>query len=81
MVNMEQNIEWMKAHNRSPLHMSPKLINGKVWVHVGSVFGGGYQKLPEDDPKYNEIFLWIDSQRFVELLDWVYNRRTPKTVI
>jgi hypothetical protein len=77
----EQNIEWMNAHNRSPLYMSPKLINGKVWIHVGSVFGGGYQKLPEDDPKYNEIFLWIDSQRFVELLDWVYNRRTPKTVI
>jgi len=61
--------------------MSPKLINGKVWIHVGSAFGGGYQKLPENDPKYNEIFLWIDSRRFVELLDWVYNQRTPKKVI
>jgi len=54
--------------------MNPKLINGKVWIPAG----GGYQKLPENDSKYNEIFLWIDSQRFVELLDWVYNRRTPK---
>ena len=55
----------------------PKIINGKVWIHVGHA----YQRLPENDPKYNEILLWIDSQRFVELLDWVYNRRTPKTVI
>jgi hypothetical protein len=54
--------------------MSPKLINGKVWIYVGSVFGGGYQKLPENDTKYREIFLSIDSQRFVELLDWVYTR-------
>ena len=53
--------------------MNPKLINGKVWIPAG----GGYQKLPENDSKYNEIFLWIDSQRFVELLDWVYNRH-PK---
>ena len=64
-----------------PLYMSPKLINGKVWIHVGSLFGGGYQKLPENDPKYKEIFLWIDSQRFVELLDWVYNQRTRKKAI
>jgi hypothetical protein len=56
--------------------MSPKLINGKVWIYVESAFGGGYQKLLEDDPKYNEILLWIDNQRFVELLDWIYNRRT-----
>ena len=68
------------AQDRCPLHMSPKLINGKVWIHVGSVFGGGYQKLPENDPKYEENFLWIDSQRFVELLDWVYNQRTRKKV-
>ena len=34
---------------------------------------GGYQRLPENDPKYKEILGWIDSQRFVELLDWVYN--------
>ena len=61
--------------------MSPKLINGKVWIHVGSVFGGGYQKLPENDTKYEEILLWIDSQRVVELLDWVYNQRTPKKVV
>jgi hypothetical protein len=61
--------------------MSPKLINGKVWIHIGSVFGGGYQKLPENDPKYKEILHRIDSQRFVELLDWVYNQRTSKKVI
>jgi hypothetical protein len=54
--------------------MKPKLINGEVWIHVGSAFGGGYQKLPENDPKYEEIFLWIDNQRFVELLSWIYNR-------
>jgi glutamate/tyrosine decarboxylase-like PLP-dependent enzyme len=61
--------------------MNPKLVQGKVWIHVESAFGGGYQKLPENDPKYNEIFLWIDSQRFVELLDWVYHRRNPKKSI
>jgi hypothetical protein len=66
----------MNAKDRRPLIMSPKLINGKVWIYVGSAFGGGYQKLPENDPKYNEILLWIDSQRFVELLDWIYNKRT-----
>ena len=68
----------MNAQDSSASHRSPKLINGKVWIHVGSVFGGGYQKLPENDPKYMEILLWIDSQRFVELLDWVYNQRTRK---
>ena len=51
---------------------TPKLINGKVWV-PDLVFAG-YQLLPENDPKYREIRLWIDSQRFVELLAWVYNR-------
>ena len=56
--------------------MHPKLINGKVWVPV-PVFGG-YRQLPENDPKYKEILLWIDSQRFVELLDWVYNRDEPR---
>jgi hypothetical protein len=55
--------------------MHPKLINGKVWV-PDSVFGG-YQQLPENDPKYPEILLRIDSQRFVELLDWIYNRDKP----
>ena len=54
-----------------PHSMCPKLINGKVWVPLS----GGYCQLPLDDPKYDEIFLWIDSQRFVELLDWVYKRR------
>ena len=49
----------------------PKLINGKVWVPLS----GGYCQLSSDDPKYNEILLWIDSQRFVELLDWIYKRR------
>jgi hypothetical protein len=51
--------------------MPPRLINGKVWVADDI---GGYRKLPENDPKYWEIFLWIDSRRFVELLEWVYNR-------
>ena len=55
---------------------TPKLINGKVWV-PNLVFGG-YQRLPENDPKYTDIQLWIDSQRFVELLDWVYNRHKPR---
>jgi hypothetical protein len=58
--------------------MSPKLINGKVWIHAASSFGVGYHQLPENDPKYDEILRWIDSQRFVELLDWIYNQRTPK---
>jgi hypothetical protein len=71
----------MAAEDRSPLYMRAKLINGEVWIHTGSAFGGGYQKLPESDPKYQEILLWIDSQRFVELLDWVYNQRTSKKVI
>jgi hypothetical protein len=52
--------------------MHPKLINGKVWVPDSGF--GGYRALPENDPKYMEILLWIDSQRFVELLKWVYNR-------
>ena len=55
--------------------MCPKLINGKVWVPLS----GGYCQLPLDDPKYDEIFLWIDSQRFVELLDWIYKRRNNVT--
>ena len=58
--------------------MKPKLINGKVWIYVEIGSGGGYQKLPEDDPKCKEILLWIDSQRFVELLDWVYRQRMLK---
>ncbi len=69
-------VEKMNTKDRSPLQMSPKLVNGKIWVHVGSALGGGYQKLPEDDPRYKEILLRIDSQRFVELLDWIYNQRT-----
>jgi glutamate/tyrosine decarboxylase-like PLP-dependent enzyme len=61
--------------------MNPKLIQGKVWIHVDSAFGGGYQKLAESDPKYKEIFRWIDSQRFVELLDWIYKKRSPNKPI
>ena len=34
---------------------NPKLINGKVWVPLN----GGYCPLSPDDPKYNEILLWI----------------------
>jgi hypothetical protein len=52
--------------------LRPKLINGKVWVPSTD---SGYRKLPENDPTYKETFNWIDSQRFVELLDWVYNQR------
>jgi hypothetical protein len=63
------------------LDTKPKLINGKVWIYVESGSGSGYQKLPEDDPKYKEILLWIDSQRFVELLDWVYRQRNSKKVV
>jgi hypothetical protein len=59
--------------------MYPKLINGKVWV-PDPVFGG-HQRLPENDPKYMEILRWIDSQRFVELLDWVYNRDKPRASV
>ena len=58
--------------------MNPKLINGKVWIHVASEYGSGYQELPRNDPKYQEISRRIDSQRFVELLDWVYNRPGSK---
>ena len=62
-------------HAEAISKMQPKLINGKVWV-PDSVFGG-YQQLPENDTKYTEILLRIDSQRFVELLDWIYNREKP----
>ena len=43
----------------------PKIINGKVWIHVRC----GYERLPESDPKYNEILLWIDSQRLLNF--WI----------
>ena len=59
-------------NNPKSTNMHPKLIDGKVWV-PDAVYGG-YRLLPEIDPKYMETLLWIDSQRFVELLDWVYNR-------
>jgi hypothetical protein len=78
MVNMVAITSRDPRVSLSSLSMNPKLIKGKVWIHVGSVFGGGYQELPPNDPKYEEIFRRIDSQRFVELLDWVYNRRSSK---
>jgi hypothetical protein len=53
----------------------PKLINGKVWIPNTD---SGYSKLPENDPRYKEIYNWIESQRYVELLDWVYNREGSK---
>ncbi len=56
--------------------MHPKLINGKVWVPDSDF--DGYRQLPESDPKYMEILLWIDNQRFVELLDWIYNREKAR---
>jgi hypothetical protein len=66
----------MKVSCRAAANMHPRLINGKVWV-PDSVLGG-YQQLPESDPKYTETLLWIDSQRFVALLHWVYNREKPR---
>ena len=30
------NKKGMNAQDHCPFHMSPKLINGKVWIHVGS---------------------------------------------
>ena len=56
--------------------MHPKLINGKVWVPDSDF--GGYRRLAANDPKYMETLLWIDSQRFVELLDWIYKREKPR---
>ena len=50
---------------------SPKLINGKVWVPDAE---GNFRRLPESDPAYYDTLLKIDSERFVELLEWVYNR-------
>jgi hypothetical protein len=67
-LNLSENAEAISK-------MHPKLINGKVWI-PDSVFGG-YQQLPENDPKYMEMLLRINSQRFVELLDWIYNRDKP----
>jgi len=58
--------------------MQPKLINGDVWVPDSDFDFGGYRRLPENDPKYRETLLWIDSQRFVELLDWIYKREKPR---
>jgi hypothetical protein len=40
-----------------------------------------HQRLPENDPKYMEILRWIDSQRFIELLDWVYNCDKPRASV
>jgi hypothetical protein len=64
----------MKEESVPPLQ--PKLINGKVWVPDPD--STGYQKLPEDDPNYMKTWFWIDSQRFVRLIDWVYNRERSK---
>jgi hypothetical protein len=58
------------------VYMQPRLINGRVWI-PDPLFGG-YKELPESDPKYRQTRLWIDSQRFVELLDWIYNREKPR---
>jgi len=59
----------MKAVNGK--HPKPKLINGKVWVADPE---GNYRRLPDNDPAYFDTLLKIDSERFVELLKWVYNR-------
>jgi hypothetical protein len=42
--------------------MKPKLI-GKVWIYVESGSGGGYQKLPQDDPRYITGFISADMNR------------------
>jgi hypothetical protein len=52
--------------------LKPKIINGKVWVPEGLL--GSYVVLPETDPAYRATLDRIDSERFVELLEWVYNR-------
>jgi hypothetical protein len=52
--------------------LKPKLINGRVWVPEERY--GGYYLLPENDPRYREILLRIDSERFAELIEWCYNR-------
>jgi predicted metal-dependent enzyme (double-stranded beta helix superfamily) len=49
--------------------LKPKLINGKVWVPD---LLGSFTPLPEDDTSYRDVYLKIDSQRFVTLLDWIY---------
>ena len=54
---------------------SPKLINGKVWVPDAE---GNFRRLPENDPAYYGTLLKIDSERFVELLEWVYHRNGKK---
>jgi hypothetical protein len=57
--------------------LKPKLINGKVWVPD---LLGSFTPLPEDDPAYLSTYLKIDSQRFVTLLEWIYDpRRTNKS--
>jgi hypothetical protein len=52
--------------------LKPKIINGKVWVPEGRL--SSYVVLPETDPAYRATLDRLDSLRFVELLEWVYNR-------
>ena len=52
----DKHKEGISAKSHFPSYMSPKLINGKIWTYVGSAFGGGYQKLPENEPKYKEPY-------------------------
>ena len=55
-----------------------KFINGKVWIPEEGI-RGGYRRLAEDDPRYRELFLWLDNnQRFINMFDWVYQRRHQK---
>jgi hypothetical protein len=57
--------------------LKPKLINGKVWIPD---LLGSFTPLPEDDPSYLSVYLKIDSQRFVTLMEWIYDpRRTNKS--
>jgi hypothetical protein len=58
--------------------LQAKIINGKVWIKEEGL-PGGYVQLPDDDPRYRETRNQLDhNQRFIEMLDWVYNRRHQK---
>jgi hypothetical protein len=55
------------------IKLKPKFINGQLWIPEERF--GGYFLLPESDPRYREILLRLDSERFAELIEWCYNGR------
>jgi hypothetical protein len=61
----------MNSLNGKRPKLKPRLINGKVWIPADD---GSYRKLPETDPAYFSTLLDIDSERFYELIEWVYHR-------